>query len=102
MAPSAAFMMARKCPASSGPGSSTAISSTPNKYVLVPGPVIRPALGATIRRTPEVNCTDLPGISCDLGSTLLSLGDPRPALQSAHPIHNKYSSKLVNDVARER
>jgi hypothetical protein len=33
--------------------------------VLVPGPVIKPALPATMRRTPRAKETDLPGASKD-------------------------------------
>src|ERR1019366_9119344 len=87
MTPSAASMMACKCRASSGPGSSTVISPRPNKYVLVPGPVIRPALGATMRRTAVPNTEGLPGMRCDRGSN-----DPRRHLHGRNPHYDNFIS----------
>src|SRR5436305_15102197 len=49
--------------ASSGPGSITAISSMPTRYVLVPGPVITPGLGARTRRTRRLRAQAAPGVS---------------------------------------
>ena len=43
--------MASMCFFVSGPGSMTATSSMPTRYVFVPGPVIGPGFGATMRRT---------------------------------------------------
>src|SRR5439155_7941280 len=49
--------------ASSGPGSMTAISSTPTRYVLVPGPVMTPGFGASTRRTSGLRAHATPGVS---------------------------------------
>ena len=54
--------MASRCDLSSGPGSMTAISSMPTKYVLVPWPVMIPELGATIRRTSGLRARATPGV----------------------------------------
>ena len=40
-------MIASTCLSSAGPGSITATSSMPTRYVFVPGPVIRPGFGAS-------------------------------------------------------
>src|SRR6476660_4394326 len=54
--------MASMWPASSGPGSMTATSSMPTRYVLVPGPVNGPGFGATIRRTRGESALGTPGV----------------------------------------
>src|SRR5262245_41358797 len=47
---------------SSGPGSMTATSSMPTRYVLVPGPVRGPGFRATMRRTSGERALGTPGV----------------------------------------
>src|SRR5262249_21405690 len=60
--------MASMCFFVSGPGSITATSSMPTRYVFVPGPVNGPGLGATIRRTSGDSALGTPGVRSGISS----------------------------------
>ena len=75
-------MIASMWPASSGPGSMTATSSIPTRYVFVPGPVNGPGFGATIRRTSGESALGTPGVMSGI-SRHLCAGGLRPSMSRA-------------------
>src|SRR4051812_49049146 len=65
------------------PGSITATSSIPTRYVFVPGPVITPGFGASTRRTIGLSADATPGTS-GLGGGPSIVGSLTGARSSRH------------------
>src|SRR3954453_9289495 len=87
-------MMASMWRLSSGPGSITATSSMPTRYVLVPGPVNGPGLGATMRRTSGERGLGTPGVR---SGTSRPFPDAERDRIGPHP-HDEARRSIVDEV----
>jgi hypothetical protein len=65
--------------------------------VLVPGPVMRPALPATIRRTPKPKDTHFPGTMIDMGTII---GRRRDAKNQRMPFRLNFFLRNALDRAQ--